>query len=294
MNKLALYIEDRKKAFFNWCEERPLSYKIYVLGIVPTFIVGFFLFIFSNELHVLYQKYIPYLILPILLVGFFLDLKWLILKLAKTKTWKIIYAILGYFAYIGADWYSKLVIYDITTQNPELYSTANNILAGIFFLPSWLIIIALLLVLLLIISLGISVLTTFIDFLSSIIFRKSMQRSFWILLEKILNKIGFKYKIHKGIDWHIIYFVGGLLVFAMLYPVLIQKSINAFYPSKQLLSKIILFSSYYPNKSCQNIEKGRYIKLLGNNLVSESNIHINEINDLFAKTVIFSNSKDCN
>jgi|JTFP01.1.fsa_nt_gb F0F1-type ATP synthase membrane subunit c/vacuolar-type H+-ATPase subunit K len=256
--------------------------------------IGFFLFIFSSKLYLLYLKHIPYLILPILLVGFFLDLKWLILKLAKTRTWKIIYAILGYFAYIGAEWYSKLVIYEITAQNPELYSTANNILIGIFFLPSWLIIIALVLIILLIISLGISTLTTFIDFLGSMVFRQNMQRSFWILLEKILNKVGFEYRIHKGIDWHIIYFIAGLLVFAMLYPIVIQKSIDTFHPSKRLTSRIVLISSYYPNKSCQNIEDGKYIKLIGNNLVSESNIHINKINDLFTKSLTFSKPKQCN
>ncbi len=185
---------------------------------------------------------------------------------------KWFYGISMLFITIYTDSLSRLKIYNITLENPDNYPVAINILdmiyAPIYFILFW---ISIFLIINFVIPFLFIIINVLIHFFEKWFpgFSKEIQKNSYKVL---LNTLPLIFSIV------IIY-----LIFSKY-----QNEINNF--SNKNLPKLILLSSYYPNKKCNNEEiKDNYIKLLGvNDKVSVSNIDKNEISTIIPMDFIYS------
>jgi len=237
------------------------SYILYITSTAILFIPSVILFFTNPQYFKLYSDFvIKYFLIPAYSIGFILDMFSVIKSLWKTFIGKIIYSIFGYFAFTFSQSLAKQSIYYITNENPDFYQTSIQFLSAMYLIPSWII---------------------YVNYAISIIMVMSTLALLLIMPFKI-DKIKFfinrfftfmhiDIEIQKHNIIHLFFIPISSMTFffySMSILPLMSKMIDDIF-----ISKAILKYSYYPNKSCNNISYGTYIKLIGANKVSETNIN---------------------
>lgn len=235
------------------------SYVLYIVSII--FLVSsIVLFYINQEYFKLYKNItIGYIVIPLFLIAFLFDV-WRIIKgLWKRTIGKIIYSILGYFAFTYAHSLAKNSIYYVTHENPDFYQTSIEFLSAIYLIPSWIIF-----------------LNSFIAFFILAIMTIATPFMFFKLdkvintLNKLFELLKTKIVIQKRDIFHLIFTVFASMIFLAKSMSIIPYLNEVF--NDIFISKAILIYSYYPNKVCKNIPKNQYIKLIGVDKVSKSNV----------------------
>lgn len=277
------YFEQRKAAVFAWIQNSPKSYVIYVLSTIILFAPSFIIYITSPEYFDKYVTIAAYVFLPAVLIAFLMDAKWLIWEFAKMKIGKLIYAILAYFAYTKAEIMAKGMVYDVTSIDPDKYASAVKMLIGMYFIPAWFTIIT-----------NVLVIMIFLVAIVSLLLMPKKE-SYRMALQTLLHKIGLNWQFHRGIGGHILFFYLGLVFFMAMFTPLTQAALK-YIPQKEMASKMIFESSYYPDKTCSRVSDGTFVKLLGENEVSVANIHAFDLYKLMldANYPIKFQTKQCN
>lgn len=250
------------------------SYTIYKYCIFIALVPSFILFFTSIELYNMFLLYIWYLLIPLIFYAFLLDITWLIKKLWNSLIGKILYTIIGYFAYSFSLTTAKETIYFNTFANPDSFQASIHFFAGIFLIPSWILIITMLI--------GAIILSYYIVF---IIYHmiKAVIPNISLTMTNIVNK-SFKTKNRQAITENRIIIQSIFLILgSIIFVSLSSKIFSNIYKIRDtnFTKTMIIKLSYYPNlknyqesqEVCNNpkIKRNIYIKLLDNNEVSVSN-----------------------
>jgi len=244
------------------------SYYIYKYAILVLFIPCIILLPFGSKTVYSYINYILVFITPLLFTAFLIDIYFIIKLLWGTIYGKIIYSIVGYFAYIQATVYAKNIIFINTGVNPDVFQSSINYIAGWLLVPAWIIQINIIL----------SILIFILAFLPQILFM------FKDLIKPMIEKIKYQITIPihkyigKNIFFHLLYFIIGAASFNYYT---YQLSYNIYnYSNYNIIKEKIKDNSYYLNNynyTCNNneIQSNDYIKVIGDNTVSIARVNYN-------------------
>ncbi|WP_456488973.1 hypothetical protein [Caminibacter pacificus] len=292
LEKVKNFFDIKKEQIKLFIKENKKSYVFYILATILFGILFILAFISPKSLKLLLirEKFqlsffslivysIALLIILLFLIGFVLDLYyfWKLLKKKKFITY-IISILSAIFAYPISQSLAKSLIYDITNENPDFYQTAIQFYSLFYEIIVWIIILSMLFIISYFILAFINIILIFVDMLP------------FKIVHNFLDKVFMRLNIRK---FHLFFTLIGLAFFIWFFlpisKVLINK-INKYIFS--FANSSIIYISYYPNKVCNNIPKGVYIKLLGTNDVSVTNITsfdmlFNNLN----KKIIFQYSK---
>lgn len=217
---------------------------------------AFIFFLISCVILIIFQKFNKYIgetvyIFSIFfLIAILLDLYFLT-KLIWDKIYiKLIYSILGYFAYIESTVIAKNIIYINIGLNPDSLQSSIDYLSGWFLIPAWII---------------------YISFLfSSLAFVIIIIQCILIFIKGI-----FLNSFEKKIFFHSSFFLLGISSFSYHCNELIYKIYD--YSNSNIVKKKIIETSYYLNNNfiCNNnkIKHNDYIKVIGDNIVSIAKIN---------------------
>lgn len=253
-------IENIKLKIVNFFKTNKLSYILYVVSTIFLFVPSIILFFLNQEYFKLYNEFVSaYVLIPAFFIGFSIDAFTIIKILWKTFIGKLIYTILGCFAFTFSQSMAKHSIYNMTNENPDFFQTSMQFLSAVYLVPSWLIYI----------NYIASFIAIFVTVILSVIALFKLNK-ITLHINRILKLLNVPIKIENKNIIHLYFLPFSSLVFFIysfsIFP-LIDKTIdNNFIKSK------ILKYSYYPNKVCSNVPIGRYIKLIGTDNVSISNI----------------------
>ncbi len=245
----------------NFFTTNKLSYIFYVVSTLLLFIPSIILFFLNPQYFKLYTEFvIKYILIPAYSIGFLIDAFSIVKSLWKTFIGKLFYSILGYFAFTFSQSMAKQSIYNITYENPDFFQTSIQFLSAIYLIPSWLI--------------YINYVISFVAVSASIVlliitpFKLDKITSY---LNKIFNLVHINIEIKRQNIIHLFFIPISSMTFFMysfsLFS-LIDKVID-----NNFIKESILKYSYYPNKVCTNIPSGTYIKLIGTNSVSMTNVN---------------------
>jgi len=245
----------------NFFTTNKLSYIFYVVSTLTLLIPSIILFFSNPQYFKIYSEFvIKYILIPAYSVGFLIDAFSVVKSLWKTFIGKLFYSILGYFAFTFSQSIAKQSIYNITHENPDFFQTSIQFLSGIYLIPSWLIYI----------NYVISFIAVFISIVLLIITPFKLDK-ITAYLNKLFNLVHINIEIKKQNILHLFFIPISSMTFFVysfsLFP-LIDKVID-----DNFIKESILKYSYYPNKVCTNIPNGIYIKLIGTNNVSMTNIN---------------------
>lgn len=214
-----------------------------------------------------FYKYIgevTYVASILFLIAILLDLYFLI-KLFWGKTYaKIIYSILGYFAYVKATVIAKNIVYINTGANPDALQSSVDYLAGWLLIPAWIAYVGIIL------SFFATILALMPSFL---MFFQDVNFSF---LRKIMNEFSPSLIIYleKKIFSHSFFFLLGIFAFCYYCDMIIPEIYK--HSSINLVKEKIKENSYLINNgyTCnnKNIHFNDYIKLVGDDMVSVARI----------------------
>lgn len=253
-------IKNIKLKMVNFFKTNKFSYILYVVSTALLLVPSLILFFFNQEYFKLYSEFVSkYIFIPAFFIGFIIDVFNIIKMLWKTFIGKLIYTVLGFFAFTFSQSIAKHSIYNITNENPDFFQTSVQFLSAIYLIPSWLIYI----------NYIASFIAIFVTVILSIIalFKLDKITSY---INRILKLLNIPIKIENKNIIHLYFLPFSSFVFFMysfsLFPFIDKTIDNNFIKSK------ILTYSYYPNKVCLNVPIGRYIKLIGTDKVSISNI----------------------
>jgi hypothetical protein len=237
------------------------SYYIYKYAILVLFIPSIILIPFGPKTVFSYLDYILVFITPLLFTAFLIDIYFIIKLLWGTIYSKILYSIIGYFAYIKATVYAKKIIFINTSVNPDVFQSSINYIAGWLVIPAWIIQINIIL----------SILIFILAFLPQILFIfKDFAKPLFNTIEYQI-KIPLNKYIGKNIFFHLFYFIIGSSIFNY-YAIKIPYKIYD-YSNYNIIKEKIKDNSYYLNNyhfTCNNKEilPNDYIKVIGDNIVS--------------------------
>ena len=179
----------------------------------------------------------------------------LFLKKSHGKYWeKFIYltfSVLAYFSYLHSEAFAKRSIYIATGVKAEYFQTALAYFKGIYFVPSIILAISLLIALAIFIIIILSNIPIFIDIFPGI----------W--KEKL--------KPYRKQYMHILLFLFSSLILIGSFFSDSSKFFESFF-GKQFVASGILKYEFVLNKSCSNISKDKLIMLLDNDDILVSNI----------------------
>jgi len=254
INKVRLLIK-------NFFSTNKLSYIFYIISTLLLFIPSIILFFINPQYVKLYSDIvIQYILIPAYSIGFLIDAFSIVKSLWKTFIGKLFYSILGYFAFTFSQSMAKQSIYNITYENPDFFQTSIQFLSAIYLIPSWLIYI----------NYIISFVAVFISIVLLIITPFKLDK-ITLYLNKIFDLVHVEIEVNKQNIVHLFFIPISSMTFFIysfsLFPLLDKVVDNNF------IKESILKYSYYPNKVCTNIPSGTYIKLIGTNNVSISNIN---------------------
>lgn len=233
---------DKVKKLVNWIKEQKISFLAYIFGII--------IFLYGLE-KVPNEGYSHTELIASLLFSFgvILDSINILKTLHNTIYEKILYlffAVLTFFTYVQAESFAKQTIYSTVKVNPDLFSTSVAHLAGVFFLPSFFLILA-----------------------SFLVFA-ILAASFLIVsfpLFGTTKKINYlrSSALHSGF-----YILGFIVVVFGFLNLNFSESQNKVFGKDYVLSHIIA-KNFYLNKTCKNIPSV-YIKHLDGDIVSVTNV----------------------
>jgi len=179
----------------------------------------------------------------------------LFLKKSHGKYWeKFIYltfSVLAYFSYLHSEAFAKRSIYIATGVKAEYFQTALAYFKGIYFVPSIILAISLLIALAIFIIIILSNIPIFID-----IFPGTWKE---------------KLKPYRKQYMHILLFLFSALILIGSFFSDSSKLFESFF-GKQFVASGILKYEFVLNKSCSNISKDKLIMLLDNDDILVSNI----------------------
>ncbi|DAB30066.1 MAG TPA: hypothetical protein CFH84_06225 [Sulfurimonas sp. UBA12504] len=269
INKIALQIK-------NFFSTNKLSYIFYIISTLLLFIPSIILFFINPQYFKLYSDFvIQYILIPAYSIGFLIDAFSIVKSLWKTFIGKLFYSILGYFAFTFSQSMAKQSIYSITHENPDFFQTSIQFLSAIYLIPSWLIYI----------NYIISFVAIFISIVLLIVTPFKLDK-ITLYLNKIFDLVHMNIEIKKQNIVHLFFIPISSMTFFIysfsFFP-LIDKVID-----NNFIKESILKYSYYPNNVCTNIPSGTYIKLIGTNNVSMTNI--NTYNYTFLSTSLLNES----
>ena len=169
-----------------------------------SFFLHYYLFFLSHCLN-LYNciGIVSFIVSILFLIAIFLDL-FFIVRLFWGKLYaKIIYLIIGYFAYIEATVIARKIVYINTGINPDALQSSIDYLAGWLLIPAWFIYISMILS-------YFGIILIFLQFIL-MIFQDSQFR----FLESIFNKFNLPLKLclEKKFIFHICFFLFGIVTF---------------------------------------------------------------------------------
>ncbi len=240
---------------------KSISFNLYALSSIILLIPSFILFVTKHQYFIIYSEFtMKYILIPLFSIAFMIDIFTVIKSLWKTIFGKIIYSIFGYFALTYSQSLAKNSIYHITNENPDFYQTSTQFLSAIYLIPSWII--------------SINYVISIIIIIGSIIIFPIMFFKFekiTSVLNKLSKIINVDVKIQKHNIIHMIFIpIASITFFAnsmAIIPTISKVFDNIF------ISKSIIKYSYYPNKTCRNVNINQYIKLIETSKVSVSNIN---------------------
>lgn len=172
---------------------------------------------------------------------------------------KIIYTIIGYFAYIKATVIAKNIVYINTGLNPDAFQSAVDYLAGWFLIPAWLTYISIFLF-------YIGIILIILQYI--LIISQDLELNFF---KRIFSKFNLSFKLDlKKFFFHMLFFSLGIGTFQyysdkIIIDIYTNSSIN-------IIKEKIKNNSYYLNNKfiCNNkkIKNDDYIKVIGDNIIS--------------------------
>lgn len=230
------------------------SYLFYILAIFSLIIGLVLIFLkintFADSLFVF--------TLFLFILGFLIDTYFIV-----KKFWKYVLIIISvatiFYVYPNSQILAKTLVYEITKENPDFFQNSVNFFTNFYAIMSW---IKFLFFILPFIFFGF-VLIMYILIFFDILFSKL---SIYIK-SKILSKLNLKTS-------HIIFYWIGFAFFIGFYyrisPFLLKIIDENLHKHSK---KLVLKFSYYPNIICENIPNGIYIKLIGSDIVSVSNVN---------------------
>lgn len=247
MNEKEDFFKSRNKSFF-----------IYKYALI-LFTISSLILILIGKLNS-YIGILSFFVSILLLIAIFLDL-FFIVRLFWGKLYaKMIYLIIGYFAYIEATVIAKKIVYINTGINPDALQSSIDYLAGWLLIPAWFIYISIFLSYFGIILILLQIIL--------IIFQDFQFR----FLESIFNKFNLPLKLclEKKFIFHICFFLFGIATFNFYSNEIIFDIYK--YSSNNIVKEKIKDKSYFINNGfiCNNkkIKNDDYIKVIGDNIVS--------------------------
>lgn len=255
------FLQTKISEIKNIMDTSPKSYVIYLFSFSIFLPIAIILLFTSKKLFFDYIEASNFFFVPLIILAFLIDAKWLIYNIAKTKIGKIMYAVLAYFAYTIAEVFSKNIIYTLTSVDPEQFGSAIKFMIGLYFIPAWATIIFFVLsAIIMFMSFFLIILQFFYSLLGKL-------PVFITIQNKIITYLHIKLHVHKYIVFHMVFFTIGLILFSTIYLSFINKMFRII-PEKRIASIILSNTSYYKNQSCQKIHNNQYIKLVGDNKAS--------------------------
>lgn len=243
---------------FNWITQQKFSFLAYMTGII-VFLIGIEKVPHEGYSH---SELIASLLFAIGVIYDSINILNILHNTIYEKFLYLIFAILTFFTYIQAESFAKHAIYTEVKVNPDFFSTSVAHLSGIFFLPSFFLILANFLVF--------SIIVASILIISFPLFNRTKK----ILLSPNLA-------LHSGF-----YILGFIVVVFGFFNLNFGESKNYIFGKNYVLSHIIA-KDFYLNKTCENIPSV-YIKYLEDNIVSVTNI------TYFQNPLLWSSSIDNN
>jgi hypothetical protein len=204
---------------------------------------------------------LPFILLPLIVSAGIIDLYMILKALWRSSIGKFLYAFFGFYAYAISEIRAKQIVYSIVNTNPDSYTSSINILTSFYLIPSWMLIVIVIVYILILIQ-------TPILFIFDV-FNKTLSKKVDDLLNK---KTIFANKGHMIMS----------LTFGGTMVILLAMNIEKYTAIKDqdILKKIILLTSYYPNNgTCKNIDPWQYIKFISAGYVSETNYSAIDIFD---------------
>ncbi|MGB5964642.1 MAG: hypothetical protein WBF77_04175 [Sulfurimonadaceae bacterium] len=230
------------KQLFTWIKQQRKSFLAYIFGTI-IYLLGL-----GTSIQEGYS-YTELIAVSLFIFGIILDSLNILKTLHGTVYEKLLYlvfAIITFFTYVQAESFAKQAVYATVQANPDLFSTSVAHLAGIYFIPSFMLMLAQFLVFALLIA--------------------TLLFSLLPILDSIKKTIDFrKDAVHIGF-----YFIGfsvAIFGFFDLDSDKLQEKILG----KNYVPVHILAKDYYINNTCKQIPKV-YIKHLEENLVSVTNV----------------------
>lgn len=265
----------------NFFTTNKLSYIFYVVSTLFVFVPSIILFFLNLQYFKLYSELtIKYILIPAYSIGFLIDVFSIVKSLWKTFIGKLFYSVLGYFAFTFSQSMAKESIYNITHENPDFFQISIQFLSAIYLIPSWLIYINYIISFVAIsISIVILIITPF------------KLNKITLYLNNIFEFLHINIEIKKQNIIHLFFIpISSMIFFVYSFSIfpLIDKIID-----NNFIKKSILKHSYYPNKVCTNIPTGTYIKLIGTDNVSLTNVNNYTflLSDLLREEITFVTSK---
>ena len=277
LEKVKHFFDIKKKQIKLFIKENKKSYVLYIFATI-LFSILFMLFFISPKAFklLIIKKFqfsffnlivysIALLIILLFLIGFVLDLYyfWKLLKKKKFITY-IISILSAIFAYPISQSLAKSLIYDITNENPDFYQTAIQFYSLFYEIIVWILILSMLFIIIYFILAFFNMILLSVDMLP------------FKILHSFLDKIFMRLNIRK---YHLFFTLIGSAIFTFLlwfFSQILTYKLNKglYYIANSTTPYLsIIYLSYYPNKACKNIPSGVYIKLLGTNDVSVTNIN---------------------
>lgn len=247
MNDKEDFFKSRNKSFF--------IYKYALILFVTSSLILLLIGKFYNYIGV-----VSFFVSILFLIAILLDL-FFIVRLFWGKLYaKIIYLIIGYFAYIEATVIAKKIVYINTGINPDSLQSSIDYLAGWLLIPAWLTYISIFL-------LFFGFIIIILQFILMIF--QDFQCNF---LQNIFDKFNlpFESNIEKKLFLHISFFLCGIATFNYYSNKIILDVYT--YSTNNIIKKKIKDKSYFINNGfiCNNkeIKNDDYIKIIGDNIVS--------------------------
>ncbi len=258
-----------------WLTEQKSSMQIYISAVVLFFVGAIALFMFSYSS--IYIYILNYIVGTLFVLGIILDTFALLSSLEKNFVLKTILSLittaLVFYVYLQAESLAKSTIYSIVLVNPDFFPTSIAWFSGLFFIPS----------IFIVLSEGIIIpIFAWVFFIYIIVFAEISKKT----------KKYRKYLLHT-----FFYLTGVIILFFGSFDVLSSNILNKKFDTNYL-SKQIVKTSYYENKTCRNKElDGIFIKHIEDDIISISNVTKETFNKLGEKeldnTITFKLGK-CN
>jgi len=263
--KVEIIMENIKNIFYNeknqFMNTNRKTYYMYKYSFIFLIVASIMLLLTSGiETFVNNIGIVTNIITPFILVAFFIDFYFIIRLLWDSVLGKILYSIIGYFAYIKATVHAKEIIYINTLVNPDVYQTSISYIAGWLLIPSWIYYI----------NTIFGLIILFLGFAQILI--PILVEPVKLLLAKLNSQIIDKLQeyFENKIHFHTIYF---LLAVILINFIIIEPLVTNIYnfSNHNRVKQSIKENSYYlAGNVCDNkkIRYDDYIKLIGDNIVS--------------------------